>query len=100
MLRRDRLTSFANSEVFVKKTRKPAFDPKIFFAKVGEYRNIRRIRLFFDRVTLRTFYIQKGKIKLTVISERRKEAVAGILEPTHFSGEGCLNGHPLRVTTA
>src|ERR1700741_5263735 len=46
------------------------------------------------------FYIQKGKIKLTVVSERGKEAVVGILEPGHFFGEGCLNGHPLRVTTA
>jgi hypothetical protein len=41
-----------------------------------------------------------GKIKLTVVSERGKEAVVGILEPSHFFGEGCLNGHPLRVTTA
>jgi CRP/FNR family cyclic AMP-dependent transcriptional regulator len=46
------------------------------------------------------FYIQKGRIKLTVISERGKEAVVGILERGHFFGEGCLNGHPLRVTTA
>jgi CRP/FNR family transcriptional regulator, cyclic AMP receptor protein len=46
------------------------------------------------------FYIQKGKIKLTVVSERGKEAVVGILEAGHFFGEGCLNGHPLRVTTA
>ena len=46
------------------------------------------------------FYIQKGKIKLTVVSERGKEAVVGILEPGHFLGEGCLNGHPLRVATA
>ncbi|MGA8692408.1 MAG: Crp/Fnr family transcriptional regulator, partial [Xanthobacteraceae bacterium] len=38
--------------------------------------------------------------KLTVVSERGKEAVVGILEPSHFFGEGCLNGHPLRVTTA
>ena len=32
--------------------------------------------------------------------ERGKEAVVGVLEPDHFFGEGCLNGHPLRVTTA
>ena len=46
------------------------------------------------------FYILKGKIKLTVVSERGKEAVVGILGTGHFFGEGCLNGHPLRVTTA
>jgi CRP/FNR family transcriptional regulator, cyclic AMP receptor protein len=46
------------------------------------------------------FYIQNGGIKLTVTSEQGKEAVVGILGPGHFFGEGCLNGHPLRVTTA
>ncbi len=45
------------------------------------------------------FYIQKGKLKLSVISERGKEAVIAILGPGHFFGEGCLNGHGLRVAT-
>jgi CRP/FNR family transcriptional regulator, cyclic AMP receptor protein len=45
------------------------------------------------------FYIQKGKVKLTVISEQGKEAVIAILEPGHFFGEGCLNGHGLRIAT-
>ncbi|BAR53369.1 cAMP-regulatory protein [Bradyrhizobium diazoefficiens] len=40
------------------------------------------------------FYIQKGKVKLTVLSEQGKEAVVGILEPGQFFGEECLNGHP------
>jgi CRP-like cAMP-binding protein len=39
------------------------------------------------------FYIQEGKVKLTVLSEQGKEAVVGILEPGQFFGEGCLNGH-------
>jgi CRP/FNR family transcriptional regulator, cyclic AMP receptor protein len=56
--------------------------------------------LFFRRAARRTRLFTKGKIKLTVVSERGKEAVVGILEPGHFFGEGCLNGHPLRVTTA
>jgi len=46
------------------------------------------------------YYVQKGKIKLTVVSQRGKEAVVGLLGAGHFFGEGCLNGHPLRVTTA
>ena len=50
-----------------------------------------------ERLADAVFYIQKGKIKLTVISEQGKEAVVGILGPGHFFGEGCLNGHPLRV---
>jgi CRP-like cAMP-binding protein len=45
------------------------------------------------------FYIQKGRVKLTVLSEQGKEAVVGILEPAQFFGEGCLNGHPLRMAT-
>ena len=63
---------------------------------------IERIKLSSGRAILRTpfFTSRSGKIKLTVVSERGKEAVVGILEPVDFFGEGCLNGHPLRVTTA
>jgi CRP/FNR family cyclic AMP-dependent transcriptional regulator len=81
------------------------FDPQIFLAKVGDGKTISKYRK--DHIVFSqgneadaVFYIQKGKIKLTVVSERGKEAVVGILEPGHFFGEGCLNGHPLRVTTA
>src|SRR6185437_14160371 len=45
------------------------------------------------------FYIQKGKVKLTVVSEQGKEAVVAILEPGQFFGEGCMNGHPIRIAT-
>jgi CRP-like cAMP-binding protein len=91
--------------VFVKKSRKAAFDPKIFLAKVGDGKTVSKYQkdqIVFSQgeVADAVFYIQKGKIKLTVVSERGKEAVVGILEPSHFFGEGCLNGHPLRVTTA
>src|SRR5246127_3142438 len=88
----------------VKESRKAAFDPKIFLAKVGDGKTIseyHKDQVVFSQgdVADAVFYIQKGKIKLTVVSERGKEAVVGILEPSHFFGEGCLNGHPLRVTT-
>ena len=43
---------------------------------------------------------KKETIKLTVVSERGKEAVVGLLGASHFFGESCLNGHPLRITTA
>ena len=81
------------------------FDRKIFLAKVGDGKTISKYEK--DQIVFSqgneadaVFYIQKGKIKLTVVSERGKEAVVGVLEPGHFFGEGCLNGHPLRVTTA
>jgi CRP/FNR family transcriptional regulator, cyclic AMP receptor protein len=89
----------------VKKRRTVTFDPKIFLAKVGGGKTI--YKYLKDQVVFAqgdaadaVFFIQKGKIKLTVVSERGKEAVLGILGPNHFVGEGCLNGHPLRVSTA
>jgi CRP/FNR family transcriptional regulator, cyclic AMP receptor protein len=45
------------------------------------------------------FYIQKGKIKLTVLSDHGKEAVVGMLGPGQFFGESCMNGHKLRIST-
>jgi len=46
------------------------------------------------------FYLQRGKVKVTVLSDHGKEAVVGILGPGHFFGEGCMNGHKLRISTA
>ena len=46
------------------------------------------------------FYIQAGKIKVTVTSEQGKQAVVAILGAGEFFGEGCLNGQPLRLATA
>jgi CRP/FNR family transcriptional regulator, cyclic AMP receptor protein len=46
------------------------------------------------------FYIQKGKVKITVVSEQGKEAVVAILGPDEFCGEGCLTGQRLRLATA
>jgi CRP/FNR family cyclic AMP-dependent transcriptional regulator len=85
--------------------RKLPFDPRAFLSKVNGGRTIsdyRKDEIVFSQGDLAdaVFYIQKGEIKLTVISERGKEAVVGILGSGHFFGEGCLNGHTLRVTTA
>jgi CRP-like cAMP-binding protein len=46
------------------------------------------------------FYIQKGRVKLTVVSRRGKEAIVGILNPADFFGEGCLAGQQRRMATA
>ncbi len=46
------------------------------------------------------FYIEKGKVKLTVLSKRGKEAVVGILGPGDFLGEGCLAGEQRRMANA
>jgi CRP/FNR family cyclic AMP-dependent transcriptional regulator len=80
------------------------FDPLEFLAKVGSGKTIlefHRNQTVFAQgdVADTVFYIQKGKVKLTVLSEQGKEAVVAMLEPGQFFGEGCLNGHPLRIAT-
>jgi CRP/FNR family transcriptional regulator, cyclic AMP receptor protein len=81
-----------------------AFDPKAFLAKVGVGKTILKLeknqRVYEQGDVADTvLYIQKGRVKLTVLSEQGKEAVVGILEPGQFFGEGCLNGHRLRMAT-
>ena len=80
------------------------FDPKLFLAKVGAGKAIlefRKNQHVFEQgdVADTVFYIQEGKVKLTVLSDQGKEAVVAILEPGQFFGEGCLNGQRLRIAT-
>src|SRR5512133_1358290 len=88
-----------------KNTIEVAFDPKEFLAKVGEGKTLlefRKDEIVFAQgdVANTVFYIQKGRVKVVVISEQGKEAVVGILGPGQFFGEGCMNGHALRIATA
>ena len=83
----------------------PSFDPKSFLAKVGEGRSIgsySKDRIVFTQgdPADSVFYIQKGKVKVSVISEQGKEAVVALLGPDEFCGEGCLAGQPRRIGTA
>ena len=80
----------------------PSFDPKTFLAKVGEGRSLGKFRIVFAQgdPADSVFYIQQGKVKVTVISEQGKEAVVAILGPDEFCGEGCLAGQPRRMATA
>jgi CRP-like cAMP-binding protein len=82
----------------------PSFDPKAFLAKVGEGRSIGNYGK--DAVVYSqgepadaVFYIQEGKVKITVVSEQGKEAVVAILGSDNFFGEGCLAGQPRRMAT-
>jgi CRP/FNR family cyclic AMP-dependent transcriptional regulator len=89
----------------VRKRVKASFDPKKFLAKVGDGKaisNYRKNEVVFSQgeVADAVFYIQQGNVKLVVVSKHGKEAVVAILGPGHFFGEGCLNGHPLRIATA
>src|SRR6202171_2483270 len=85
-------------------TNQASFDPKVFLAKVGEGKTI--LEFSKDQVVFAQgdvadtiFYIQQGRVKVVVISEQGKEAVVGILEPGQFFGEGCMNGHSMRIST-
>ena len=81
------------------------FDPKKFLATIGEGR---KVVAFLKKQTIFTqgdaadaiFYIQKGKVRLTVVSKIGKEATLGILNEGEFFGEGALAGQPLRMGSA
>ena len=81
------------------------FDPKAFLAVAGKGRALtdyRKDQVVFSQGDSADsiFYIQKGKIKLTVVSHEGKEAVVAILGAGDFFGEGCLAGQSLRMATA
>ena len=84
---------------------KPTFDPKTFLAKVGksrtpsDYKKDQKVFSQGDPAEA-IFYVQKGRIKLTVVSKGGKEAVIAILGPGAFFGEGCIAGQSLRMATA
>jgi CRP-like cAMP-binding protein len=80
------------------------FDPKVFLAKIGEGRSIGRYakneKVFSQGDPADSvFYIQSGKVKITVVSAQGKEAVTAILGASDFFGEGCLAGQTLRIAT-
>uniref|UniRef100_Q01TA6 Transcriptional regulator, Crp/Fnr family n=1 Tax=Solibacter usitatus (strain Ellin6076) TaxID=234267 RepID=Q01TA6_SOLUE len=84
---------------------KPAFDLKTFLTKSNSKRTAAdhqegEIIFAQGNPADAIYYIQKGKVKLTVISRQGKEAVVAILGAEDFFGEGCLAGQPLRMSTA
>ena len=87
------------------KKRIASFDPKSFLVKAGEGRTITNQAA--DQVIFSqgdpadsAFYVQNGKVKITVLSKRGKEAVLAILGAGDFFGEGCLSGQTRRITNA
>jgi CRP/FNR family transcriptional regulator, cyclic AMP receptor protein len=83
---------------------RPSFDPKSFLAVVGEGRSIggyRKDQIIFSQgdPADAVFYIQSGKLKVSVVSEQGKEAVVAMLGTNDFFGEGCLAGQALRMAT-
>jgi CRP/FNR family cyclic AMP-dependent transcriptional regulator len=82
----------------------PAFNPMTFLAQPGNGRSINKYR---KKQTIfkqgdpadAVFYIQKGKVRISVVSDRGKEAIVSILGPNEFFGEGCISGQGVRIAT-
>ena len=89
----------------VKRTAKSAVDPRALLATVGggrtarDYRKGQTIFAQGDRAEV-VFFVERGKVKLTVLSRQGKQAVIAIVGSGNFFGEGCLAGQPLRMSTA
>jgi CRP/FNR family cyclic AMP-dependent transcriptional regulator len=82
----------------------PPLDPKAFLASAGKGRNVTRFQknqvIFKQGDTANAvFYVQKGKVRVAVVSDRGKEAIVSILGPDEFFGEGCMSGQALRIAT-
>ncbi len=81
------------------------FNPKTFLVTIGEGRKVlahpRKQAIFRQGDAAdAVFYIQEGKVRLTVVSQDGKEATLGILNMGDFFGEGALAGQPLRMGSA
>jgi CRP-like cAMP-binding protein len=81
------------------------FDPQEFLATIGEGRKVvsfpKKETIFVQGDAAdAVFYIQEGKVRLTVVSKVGKEATLGILSEGNFFGEGGLAGQHLRMGSA
>ena len=87
------------------RARTSSFDPQLFLNKVGKgkttLQSLKKHSVFSQGDAAdAVFYIQTGKVKLTVVSQQGKEAVIAILERGAFFGESCLAGQAIRTATA
>ena len=85
--------------------KKRGFDPGTFLATIGEGSKSLTVSKKHGIFTQgdaadAVFYIQEGKVRLTVVSKTGKEATIGILSEGNFFGEGSLAGQPLRMGSA
>ena len=81
-----------------------SFEPNVFLAKVDVGRTMSKHQngqIVFSQGESAdaVFYIQRGKVKITVVSAQGKEAVISILGRGEFFGEGCLAGQSVRMAT-
>jgi CRP/FNR family cyclic AMP-dependent transcriptional regulator len=84
--------------------KKAAFDVDVFLTTVDGGRSVTNYRIgepVFSQgdPADSVFFIQEGKVKVSVVSKQGKEAVVALLAKGDFFGEGCLTGQPLRLAT-
>src|ERR1700691_1738399 len=97
------LQSNITTQITRKKSR--AFDAKVFLNSSGiarkpiECSRSQKIYAQGD-IAMTVMYVQKGGVKLSVVSALGKEAIVALLGPGDFLGEGCLTGLPFRTGTA
>jgi CRP/FNR family cyclic AMP-dependent transcriptional regulator len=85
--------------------RKAPFNIKRFLSQIGGGKTLlacRKKQILFSQgdVADSVFYIQTGRVKLSVVSQRGKEAVIALMDAGSFFGEGCLAGKLVRLTSA
>jgi len=93
------------TNVAPRRTTKPGFDPRVFLARIGRGRKIVTVPrggIIFSQGEAcdAVFYIQTGRVKLTVVSKTGKEATIGILDTNDFFGEDSLVIQQVRMGTA
>jgi CRP/FNR family cyclic AMP-dependent transcriptional regulator len=81
------------------------FEPSTFLTQVTGGRTVSNYQIYQsvyqqENPADSVFFIQHGKVKITVTSEQGKEAVVAVLGAGQFFGEGCLSGHDVRLSTA
>ena len=87
------------------RTRATPFTPQAFLAETGHGKTMFRVskaQLIFSQgdAADAVFYVQAGRVKLSVLSQQGKEAVVGVLEHGRFFGNGCLVGQLTCLATA
>jgi CRP/FNR family transcriptional regulator, cyclic AMP receptor protein len=85
--------------------KRPAFDAEAFLKSAGATRRVAtypkgKVVFSQGQASDAVMYIQKGSIKISVLSRTGKEAVVAMLGPGDFFGEGALTGQPIRIGTA
>jgi CRP/FNR family cyclic AMP-dependent transcriptional regulator len=98
------MVPWENRAIAMTQSKRGALNPETILARINGGKS--EAKLHKDQIVYSQgdpadciFFVQSGKVKVTVVSEEGKEAVVAILQPGNFCGEECLTGHKLRMST-